>query len=540
MRRGAINCAKGYNRDKRTEAFKIRTFSPLTVNSMKLHTFIASITFYLIGFSLLAQTSQVMDKKIEEQLPLAYDLLRECLSIPNDAHFPEHVEQNVTWMEKAFEQRGFQIERLETGGPPLLLAERKGYKQEKTVLIYLQIDGQPVDPTAWFQEDPWKPVLKEQQGEDWEIISWDKIKGKVNPDWRVFARAASDAKGPVVMFLSALDIAQKYGYKQPYNLKVIMDFEEELGSPHLPAAVLQYKDKLAADVLTIYDGPMHASKKPTLTFGARGISTITLKVFGPKKAQHSGHFGNYAPNPALRISQLLASMKDEAGRVTIPGYYKGVKITDEMRAAFREIPDDEPALQKTIGIGETDKVGKTLQESVQYPSLNIRGLSSGWVLDQVRTIVPSVAIAEIDIRLVPQSDPDYLVGLIKKHIQEKGYYLIEEDREPTDEERQTHGKLASFTFKHSYAAFQTPLTSPYAKWLSRALTRAHNQRIVRKPISGGSIPISPFVVNLGVPAITVPTVNKDNNQHSPNENLRLGNFVDGIKTYLSILTEAIE
>ena len=342
------------------------------------------------------------------------------------------------------------------------------------------------------------------------------------------------------MFLAALDIAEREGYTQPYDLKVIMDFEEELGSPHLPGAVLKYKEKLAADVLTIYDGPMHASKLPTLTFGARGISTITLKVFGPKKPQHSGHFGNYAPNPALRISQLLASMKDNDGRVTIPGYYDGVTISPEMREAYEAVPDDEPALQRTIGISETDKVGSSLQESVLYPSLNIRGLSSGWVLEQRRTIVPSVAIAEIDIRLVPQSDPDYLVGLVKKHVEGKGYYVIEEDREPTDEERAAHERIASFTFEHSYAAFRTPITSPYAKWLSTTLHRAHGKQIVRKPTSGGSIPISPFVVNLGVPAITVPTVNKDNNQHSPNENLRLGNFVDGIKTYLSVLTEEIE
>lgn len=509
---------------------------------MNLLRIVFTLAITLIVLSLSSQNSKELEKAISLQLPDAYALLQDCLSVPNDAHFPEHVAKNVAWMEKALSERGFQTERLETGGPPLLLAERKGsVKAAKTVLIYLQIDGQPVDPSAWFQDDPWKPVLKEKEGEDWKIIPWTSIKnGKADPDWRVFARSASDAKGPVVMFLSALDIAKREGYKQPYNLKVIMDFEEEQGSPHLPAAVLKYKDKLSADVLTIYDGPMHASKKPTLTFGARGISTITLKVFGPKKPQHSGHFGNYAPNPALRISQLLASMKDEAGRVTIPGYYKGVKITEDMLAAFKEIPDDEPALQRTIGIGETDKVGKTLQESVQYPSLNIRGLSAGWVLDQVRTIVPSVAIAEIDIRLVPQSDPDYLIGLVKKHIEDAGYHLILADREPTDEERQTYGKLASFTFENSYAAFQTPLSSPYAKWLSSALVRAHGQSIVKKPISGGSIPISPFVVNLGVPAITVPTVNKDNNQHSPNENLRLGNFEDGIKTYLSILTQKMD
>ncbi|MEM6807048.1 MAG: M20/M25/M40 family metallo-hydrolase [Bacteroidota bacterium] len=508
---------------------------------MKLLRYLFACLISLIsGFPLYAQNKEVLDALVEAQSPTAYQLLRECLSIPNDAHFEEHIEMNVKWMEEEFGKRNFQTERLLTEGPPLLLASRKGSRSEKTVLIYLQIDGQPVDPAAWNQPDPWKPVLKEKQGDTWEIIDWKKLEKEINPDWRVFARAAADAKGPVVMFLSALDIAMKEGFNQAYDLKVIMDFEEELGSPHLPGAVLTYKDKLAADVLIIYDGPMHASKLPTLTFGARGISTITLKVFGPKRPQHSGHFGNYAPNPALRISQLLASMKDNEGRVIIPGYYEGIEISEAVRKAGAEVPDDEPALQRSIGISETDRVGANLQEAVLYPSLNIRGLSSGWVLEQKRTIVPSVAIAEIDIRLVPQSDPDYLVGLVKKHVENAGYYVIEEDRGPTDEERQTYGRIASFTFEHSYAAFRTPVSSPYAAWLSSALDRAHGKQIVKKPTSGGSIPISPFVVNLGLPAITVPTVNKDNNQHSPNENLRLGNFIDGIKTYLSVLTEEIK
>ncbi|MCI0489801.1 MAG: M20/M25/M40 family metallo-hydrolase [Blastocatellia bacterium] len=469
----------------------------------------------------------------------SYDLLRESLSIPNDAHFPEHVRQNVKWAEAVFQKRKFKTARLDTGGPPLLLAERKVEGASRTVLIYLQIDGQPVDPGKWFQADPYKPALKEQRGAEWHEIDWNGLKGEINPEWRVFARSASDAKGPVVMFLTALDALDGEGLPQLYNIKVIMDFEEELGSPHLPAAVEKHKAALAADILLIFDGPRHISNRPTLDFGARGIATITLKVFGPRVPQHSGHYGNYAPNPAMRLAQLLASMKDSEGRVRIPGFYDGVQLDDETRAILAGTPDNEQEIKRRLGIAETDKVGGTYQEAIQYPSLNIRGISSGWVGEQVRTIIPDIATAEIDVRLVPETDAERLIGLIRKHIESQGYHLIG-DRAPTDEERMRHPRIASFTHEISYGAFRTPYDSEVGEWLNRTLTRAFGQSPVRIRMGGGSIPISPFVVKLGLPAVGVPTVNRDNNQHSPNENLRLGNYIEGIKTFIAILTQPLE
>ena len=469
----------------------------------------------------------------------SYALLSESLSIPNDAHFSEHVEQNVKWAEAVFQKRKFKTTLLNTGGPPLLLAERKVESANRTILIYLQIDGQPVDPSKWSQSDPYKPALKEQRGTEWQQIGWDRLKGEINPDWRVFARSASDAKGPVVMFLTALDALDGEGLRQLYNIKVIMDFEEELGSPHLPAAVEKYKDALAADMLLIFDGPRHASNRPTLDFGARGIATITLKVFGPRVPQHSGHYGNYAPNPALRLVQLLASMKDTEGRVIIPGFYDGVQLDDETRSILAGTPDNEQEIKRRLGIIEIDKVGGTYQESIQYPSLNIRGIASGWVGDQVRTIIPDIATAEIDVRLVPETDAERLIGLIRKHIETQGYFLIG-DRAPTEEERMRYPRMASFTHEISYGAFRTPYDSEVGKWLNQAMTRAFGQSPVRIRMGGGSIPISPFVVKLGLPAVGVPTVNRDNNQHSPNENLRLGNYIEGIKTFIAILTQPLE
>ncbi len=476
-----------------------------------------------------------------ERAPLAIPEFIELLSLPNDAHFPEHVRQNVQWAEVAFAKRGFQTQRLETAGPPLLLCTRQVPKATKTILFYSHMDGQPVDPAKWHQADPWQPVLKRQTAAgQWEAIPWLWIQEQgIDPEWRIFARSASDDKGPVMMFLAALDALKQAGIEPAYHIKYILDFEEEQGSKHLPQAVEQYRSLLKADALIILDGPRHyPSNRPTLSFGARGIATITLTVYGPRMPVHSGHYGNWAPNPALQLAQLLASMKDSDGRVLIPGFYDGIELSEEVRATLAQVPDNEPLLKQQLGFVQAEKVGASLQEALQYPSLNIRGMASGWIGDKVRTIVPDKAVAEIDIRLVKESDPEQLIQLVRQHIESQGYCVL--DSEPTEEARMQCSRLCRFDAHIAYRAFRTDVNSPYGKWLQRALSVAFGQAPVVKRTSGGSIPIAPFVETLGIPAITVPTVNADNNQHSPNENLRLGNFIEGIQTMLALLTVPIE
>ena len=461
---------------------------------------------------------------------------REFLSLPNDANKPDELEPNMLWCEKAFKKRGFTTERLKTKRLPLILAERKHPGANKTVLFYLQIDGQPVDPSKWLQKGPFVPTLKKQtKKDDWETIPWESLYDNYDDDWRIFARSASDAKGPINTFLIALDIIADKGILPNYNIKVIMDMEEEMGSPNLPPTVKRYKNKLKADRLVILDGPRHPSNKPTLTFGARGIVTIQLKVQGPKFPQHSGHYGNYVPNPAVRLSQLIASMKDDNGKVTIPGYYDGVTISEEARSIMSAVPDDEDKIRRSIGFSKPDQVANTYQESIQYPSLNVRGMKSGWVEKEVRTIIPSFALAEIDVRLVKETDPKRMVKLIKNHIKSEGYYII--DRDPTDSERAKHNKIITFNHRIGYLAFRTPVNSEIADWLRAALINGFGEEPIIKRTSGGSVPISPFVNTLNVPAVTVPTVNPDNNQHSPNENLRVGNLIESIRTHVALLIQ---
>lgn len=506
---------------------------------MRISTFFILFLGYLLTPFNPIHGQTIKDQIFVDYAQKSFPQLKELLSIPNDAHFPDDIEKNVLWCEGEFTERGFKTQRLQTTGAPLLLAERAGKNADKTVLVYLQVDGQPVDPKHWFQKSPYEAVLKARATDgEWEEIPWDNLKKpNLDPEWKIFARSTSDSKGAVNMFLTAIDMINDEAFLPNFDLKVIMDFEEEMGSPNLPEAVKQYKKELAADMLIIFDGPRHGTNRPTLTFGARGIATMTLKVFGPYFPQHSGHYGNYIPNPALKMAQLLSSMKDGQGRVVIPGFYDGIKISEEVKEILRSVPDDEKEINYKMGIATSDQVASTYQESLQYPSLNIRGLLSGWVGSEVRTIVPSTATAEMDIRLVRESDPEVLIDLVTKHIVDQGYHVVSE--EPTKDERAKFPKIIQIDSEISYLAYRTDFDSEVGIWLDSALKNAFDEDPIKQRTSGGSIPISPFVTELGVPAVTVPTVNRDNNQHSPNENIRVGNYLDGIKTIYHILREPL-
>ncbi|MDX1517362.1 MAG: M20/M25/M40 family metallo-hydrolase, partial [Woeseiaceae bacterium] len=410
-------------------------------------------------------------------------------------------------------------------------------ESQPTVLVYLQADGQPVDPAAWAQASPYLAVLKEQQPNgQWAEIPWERLDYGVDPDWRVFARSSADSKGPMTQFLMAVELLDDAGFIPDYNLKVLIDTEEELGSPNLADAIRIHADLLAADLLLIFDGPPHASNRPTVTFGARGIATITLTTYGPRVAQHSGHYGNFVPNPAFHLSQLLASLKSPEGVVLVDGFYDDVELSDETRALLAQVPDDEAAILADLGLARADAVGRSLQESLQYPALNVRGLSSAWIGREARTIIPPTATAELDLRLVAENDPERLVALIRDHIAAQGFFVI--DREPTDAERLEHPRIVSFTAEISYRAFRSDFDALPGRMARAGLRALYGSEPILIRSMGGSIPIAPIIDALDVPAAIVPTVNMDNNQHSPNENLRLGNFLDGIAMLMAVLMQS--
>ncbi len=436
-------------------------------------------------------------------------------------------------LSEAFGRRGFATEVLPTTGTPLFYASRSYKGAKRTILFYMHFDGQPVDPAEWSQESPYKAVLKKKGDNGYSIVPWEVLKDNIDPELRIFGRSGSDDKGPIVMLLSAIDMAEKEKNGVKVNIKVILDGEEEKGSRQLPEAVEKYRDRFSADLLIVGDGPLHMSEKPTVVFGCRGNMRIDLTTFGPRSDQHSGHYGNYAPNPGFMLAELLASMKDEGGRVLIPGYYDGITFSPSDMAMMKKVPDDEVEIRKIIGIAEPEKVGSFYQESLQYPSLNVRGLESAETGNRARTIVPARAVAAIDVRLVPESDPIRLAGLIKQFMQQKGYYVI--DRDPTEEERMSKSRIVRMDIGGITLPFRTDPGSEQALWLTSTLTRGLGEEPVLIRIMGGSVPVSPFITGLKIPAVIVPVVNNDNNQHAPNENLRMWNLINGIKTFLAII-----
>jgi acetylornithine deacetylase/succinyl-diaminopimelate desuccinylase-like protein len=289
--------------------------------------------------------------------------------------------------------------------------------------------------------------------------------------------------------------------------------------------------------MIIMDGTRHLSNLPTLAYGGRGIADITLTVYGSTRNLHSGQYGNFAPNPVFKLARLLGGMKDEYGRVTIPDFYKGVLITDADREVFARIPEDNAVIEESLGIAEAEKVGETYQEAMQYPSLNVRGLRAAWVGEDVRTIIPAEALAEIDVRLVPETDGLRQVELIKKYIGEQGFHVI--DSLPTPEERNTYPKLIRFEYQLGSKPFRSDMHSELGHWLRKAMERIFGKAYVELKMNGGSQPIAPFITTLDIPAVSVRIPNPDNNIHAPNENLRLGNLLEGIQSCLAILTQPI-
>jgi acetylornithine deacetylase/succinyl-diaminopimelate desuccinylase-like protein len=322
-------------------------------------------------------------------------------------------------------------------------------------------------------------------------------------------------------------------------VKVLLDGEEEIGSPSLAETIAGDPQAFRADALVILDGPVHASGRPTLVFGNRGIAQTTLEVFGPRAPLHSGHFGNYVPNPAQRLAALLASMKDDDGRVTIRGYYDDVHLTAADRAVLAAVGDDEAALLRRAGIARAERVGANYQEALQYPSLNVRGMAAGGVGDSAANVVPSEAIAEIDIRTTPETDGRRLFELVERHIERQGYHLVE-GAEPTDEERSRYDKLARFTLHSVQAAARMPMDSEIARWAARAWRAQTAPEPQESPVlirmMGGTVPTDVLVDALHMPFVLVPTVNPDNNQHARDENLRVGQLVTGAETIYSLLT----
>jgi len=447
------------------------------------------------------------------QQPLTQELL-ELLTIPNVAADRANVRRNAEHLRALFEKRGFTVELLETAGNPLVYAELKAPGAARTLLIYCHYDGQPVDPRGWQQPDPFTPVLR---------------------DGRIYARSASDDKSPIIMTLAAIDALKAAGESPTSHVRVILDGEEEAGSPSLVPAISKHRDKLSADLMVILDGPQHSSGRPTIAYGARGITRVDITVFGPRAGVHSGNYGNWISNPAQRLALLLASMKNDDGRILVEGWNDGIApLSAEEKAMAADVPEDRDGMLRAFGVAAPEAAYPKLQEALQYPTLNVRGMVSAFVGAGARTIIPESATASIDVRLVKETKAASMIEKIRGHVRKQGYHLV--DGAPDDATRARYSKIARLAvLPDETEAFRTSPLDPQARALAAALRQATGVEPVHLRTLGGTVPIAPFIEALGFPAVLVPTVNFDNNQHEENENLKLTNLWDGILTVAAIL-----
>jgi len=466
--------------------------------------------------------------------------LTEFLSIPNIASDTPNIQKNAAHLVEMLEARGIETHLLPiTGRGPVVFGKLMAPEAKRTVIFYAHYDGQPVDAAAWKCSKPFEPKIWTNGKDVCDPHAEPSKRLDEKPvaptdDWRIYARSSSDDKSPIVALLAAIDALRAKKIPLGVNLKVIFEGEEEAGSTNLQRTLELHKNLLGADLLITADGPVHQSGRPLVFFGNRGDIGLDITVYGPVRALHSGHYGNWAPNPAMELSRLLASMKDADGRVLIDGYYDDVTpLGDAEKKALAELPQNDGDLQRELGIAKPEGGGKKLVELIMQPSLNIRGLRSAYVGEQAQNVVPDRAEASLDARLVRGEDPqkkfEQIVGFIRK----QGYYVI--DREPSIEERRTHPLIAKIVNEGGYRASRTPMDLPVSKKVVEIVEGAAGPA-VKMPTLGGTAPMYIFE-ELGLPVIGVPIVNADNHQHSSDENLRLGHFWRGMEIYGAILAD---
>jgi acetylornithine deacetylase/succinyl-diaminopimelate desuccinylase-like protein len=466
--------------------------------------------------------------------------LSEFLAIPNIASDTPNIQKNAAHLVEMLEARGIETHLLPiTGRGPVVFGKLISAEAKRTVIFYAHYDGQPVDPAAWTDGKPFEPVLRDAAIEaGGKRIPFPENSTQhraiYDDNWRIYARSSSDDKSPIVALLAAIDALRAKKIPLGVNLKVIFEGEEEAGSTNLQRTLELHKNLLGADLLITADGPVHQSGRPLVFFGNRGDIGMDITVYGPVRALHSGHYGNWAPNPAMELSRLLASMKDADGRVLIEGYYDDiVPLTDADKKAIAELPDNDAELERELGIARPEGGGKKLAELLQEPSLNIRGLRSAYVGEQAQNVVPDRAEASLDARLVRGEDPQKKFDQIVAFVRKQGYYVI--DREPTIEERRAHPLIAKIANEGGYRASRTPMDLPVSKKVVEIVEGAAGPA-VKMPTLGGTAPMYIFE-DLGLPAIGVPIVNADNHQHSSDENLRLGHLWRGMEIYGAILAD---
>jgi len=496
----------------------------------------------LLPTSLSAQTTtqdKVRNYRRTNERKIVNEFLS-LLAIPNIASDNPNIRKNAEAIVEIMKRRGLNPRLLEArtpNVPPVVYGEFRTPGAQRTLVLYAHYDGQPTDPKQWTGTLPWQPVFRSAALEaGGQVLPTPSDEQALNPEWRIYARSASDDKAGVLSILNAFDALQASSIALTSNIKFVFEGEEEAGSSHLGEIIKLNKDLLEGDSWIICDGPVHQSGVKQVVFGARGDVNVDVTLYGAKRPLHSGHYGNWAPNPAMLLAQLLASMKDADGRVLIDGWYSDVEPLGEAeRKAIAEAPQYDEELKRQLGISRTEGGGKSLMELINVPSLNINGFSSGDVGAFARNVIPTSASAVLDLRLVRGNDHGRQVQRLIDHIKKQGYFVV--DHIPTDDERSKYPLLAKVSARPGgYNAERTRMDLPISLAVIDAVQSTVKDRVVLLPTSGGSLPLSVITDNLKTVTMSVPIANYDNNQHAENENIRLQNLWDGIETYAALMT----
>lgn len=482
---------------------------------------------------------QVRDFRRANEQQILQEFLA-LLAIPNVASDQANIRRNAAQIVEMLKRRGFSPQLLETSAatptPPVVYGEWKVPGVDRTIVLYAHYDGQPTDPAQWTGSRPWEPMLRSAPLEaGGKTIPMLDLSSGINPEWRLYARSAADDKAGVMAILAATDALKAGGIAPTSNLKFVFEGEEEAGSVHLGEIIRRYPELVQADAWIICDGPVHQSGLKQVVFGVRGDTNVDVTVYGAKRPLHSGHYGNWAPNPALLLAQLLSSMKDRKGRVLIAGWYDDVaSVGSAEERALSEAPQYDEKLKRELGLARTENAPRSLLELLNEPSLNINGMSSGDIGALARNVIPTAATAVLDLRLVSGNDYKRQVEKLREHIRKEGFYVL--DRQPTDEERLKYSLIAKVIHRSGgYNAERTRMDLAISRAVIQAVETSSDKSVVKLPTAGGSLPLSIITENTHTVTITVPIANYDNNQHAENENIRMQNLWDGIETMAALM-----
>lgn len=457
------------------------------------------------------------------------------LAIPNVASDIADIRRNADHILAMMAGRGLSPRLLEGDAadvPPAIYGEWRVPGAKRTLVLYAHYDGQPVTPEDWKSTQPFTPALYSDRLDRGGKPITLTGSGAIDPNWRIYGRASSDDKLGVMAILSAVDALKAAGKRPSFNVKIFFEGEEEAGSPHLARLLDKHRDTLKSDGWVIFDGPAHPSGLPQVVLGVRGVVGIDLTVYGPLRPLHSGHYGNWAPNPAMMLAQLLASMKDADGKVLVDGWYDDVvPLTAAEQAAVAAVPPPDAALRRDLGLARNEGGKSLLADAIQLPSLNVGGIRSADVGDKARNVVPSTAHAYIDLRLVKGNDHRRQVARLARHIESQGYTVL--DHEPSLEERGKYPRVVRLDAGTGYNAERTALDAPLARSVIAAV-KGHGPAVVL-PTLGGSLPLYLLRERLGVDSVTLSLANHDNNQHAEDENLRLGNLWGAIAIAAAVM-----